>query len=60
MKIILMKIYCAAKQSRMGDTTMCYMRKQSILIERSPKADCKNNLMKNNAWYYIRLQSLDM
>ena len=32
----------AAKQSRTGDTTVCYIHERSILIERSPKADCKN------------------
>ena len=32
----------AAKESRMGDTTVCYMHERLILIERSPKADCKN------------------
>ena len=34
----------AAKQSGTGDTTVCYMHEQSILIECSPKADCKNQL----------------
>ena len=32
----------AAKQSRTGDTTMCYIHERSILIERSPQADCNN------------------
>ena len=32
----------AAKQSRTGDTTVCYIHERSILIERSPKDDCKN------------------
>ena len=31
-----------AKQSKMGDTTVFYIQKRSILIERSPKVDCKN------------------
>ena len=34
----------AAKQSRTGDTTVCYIQERSILIERSPKADSKNQL----------------
>ena len=32
----------AAKQSRTGDTNVYYIHEQSILIERPPKADCKN------------------
>jgi len=31
-----------AKQSRTGDTTVCYIHERSILIEYSPKADYKN------------------
>ena len=38
----LMVVSRAAKQSRTGDTTVCYIHERSILIERSPKADRKN------------------
>ena len=31
----------AAKQSRVRNTTVCYIHEKSILIERSPKAYCK-------------------
>ena len=37
----------AAKQSRTGDTTVYYIHERSILIERSPKADCKNQPYEN-------------
>ena len=30
-----------AKQSRTCDTIVCYIHERSILIERSPKANCK-------------------
>ena len=36
----------AAKQSRMSDTTVCYIHERSILIERSLKACYKIYLMK--------------
>ena len=36
----------AAKQSRTGDTTVCYIHERSILIERSLKLTVKTNLMK--------------
>ena len=38
----LTEVSHVAKQSRTGDTTVCYIHERSILIERSPKADCKN------------------
>ena len=36
----------AAKQSRKNDTTVCYTHERSILMECSPKAYCKNYLIK--------------
>ena len=42
----LMVVSCMAKQNRTRDTTVCYIHEQLILIERSPKAYCKNYLMK--------------
>ena len=47
MKSRLTVVSRAAKQSRMGDTTVRYIHERSILIERSPKADCKNQLDEN-------------
>ena len=38
------KVEYLAKQSRTGDTTVCYIHERSILIECSSKADCKNQL----------------
>ena len=38
-----------AKQSRMCDTTMCYIHERSFLIERSLKAYYKNFLMKKQS-----------
>jgi len=37
----------AAEQSRTGDTTVYFVHERSILIERSPKADCKNQINDN-------------
>ena len=42
MKSRLTVVSHAAKQGRTGDTTVCYIHERSILIEHSPKADCKN------------------
>ena len=47
-KSTLMVVSCTAKQSRMHDTTVCYIHERSILIERSLKAYYKKFFMKIN------------
>ena len=46
LKSRLTVVSLAAKQRRARNTTVCYIHERSILIERSPKAYCKNYLMK--------------